>query len=67
MPNGLSVETQFIIKWCKEQTGVDENSFIRKLRRFLTEKEIYAITVILDSTCHECWNSDSGCPCWNDE
>ena len=44
--------------------------FVRKLRSSdppMTDNQIAVVLEALETTCHSCWNADTGCQCWNDE
>jgi len=43
------------------------NLFSRRLLAKLTREQVLYVWEILDETCHNCWDADSGCQCWNDE
>jgi len=48
--------------------GSGDCLFVRKLRVGLTDEQIALVIVVLDSTCDECFDAESGCcSCWNDE
>lgn len=56
-----------IKEWSKDLSGSDEVLFVKRLRDFLSDHEIVLVLNVLDGICKECWDSDSGCQCWNDE
>jgi hypothetical protein len=42
--------------------------FVEQLRTGgLTDEQIAVTLNVVDNTCHECWNAEAGCQCWNDE
>jgi hypothetical protein len=42
--------------------------FIRRLKKAgFTEEQVLKIVTELEKICPECFDSDCGCPCWNDE
>ena len=42
--------------------------FISRLQRAgFNGAQIEAVLQIVENTCTHCWDSDSGCQCWNDE
>jgi len=42
--------------------------FIKKLKKLeFTDKQIIDILFEILDTCNSCWDSSTGCKCWNDE
>ena len=42
--------------------------FIKKLKDYgISEMHIADVIQTINDTCHHCWDSESGCQCWNDE
>ena len=58
-----------IIKdWNREHSGRDNSVFVDRLViGGLTDEQIVMVLQVLESVCHECWDDDLGCQCWNDE
>ncbi len=55
-------------EFCQRKSFTDENLFVRKLRLGgLYDEQIVVVIDALDSTCKECFDSERGCQCWNDE
>ena len=46
-----------------------ETLFVQRLKTSidLSESQIASLIGIIETTCNECWDSPSGCQCWNDE
>ena len=45
-----------------------ENLFVSKLRAGgLSDEQIAVVIEAMETTCNDCWDSESGCQCWNDE
>lgn len=54
--------------WNKERTFTNNSLFTETLQGHgFNYEQIIAILETIDEVCHECWDSPTGCQCWNDE
>ena len=59
--------TEIIRHWCKGHSySSEDNLFVKRLKKVLSEKQIAKILIIVGNTCHHCWDNDSECQCRND-
>lgn len=56
-----------IKRWCTDHSLTDECLLIKMLRGKMNEERVMEVLEILDEVCHECWDEESPCSCWNDE
>lgn len=52
----------------RDHTYGRNSLFVVRLRaQGLSDEHVAGVLLVVDSTCNECWDSDDGCQCWNDE
>jgi len=62
-------ETPITQEWIREYDYYDRGTllFLERLRGAgFNDREIESILGILDGICHDCWNDDDGCRCWDE-
>lgn len=68
MKHPLIDAAEVIKEFCQAYSYKDENAFVRELRkREFTDEQIKDVVCVLQNMCKHCFDSDPGCPCWNDE
>lgn len=64
----MNEPNKVITTWNRKHAYKDNSRFVDRLiiSGFSTE-QIITILQTVESVCHECWDSDSDCQCWNNE
>jgi hypothetical protein len=58
---------EHIKKWNEDRLNGESTLFTERLKSGLTMAQICFVLDTLDGICHDCWDRDKGCQCWNDE
>jgi len=59
--------TSLIENWNKNLNHTSSSLFVDRLRiQDIDDSTIMFVLLALDSVCHECFDNNAGCQCWND-
>jgi hypothetical protein len=63
----MTPDEVFIRDWCKANSYVEENLFVKEMRQFMTDEQIARVLKLIDGVCPHCYNWSRKCQCSNDE